>query len=132
MTYKEALIDAMEPIEDGDLKGNLAMPFPYFVINISIMFARLAHLFMRTNLEMKEPSAVDLIEAMEGGSIRMLFDLSGVLHVQIWGFISWLMNQEKPDDKITDDEDVMWYDYDALTEKWSEYAKYERERINNE
>ena len=107
MTYREALCKA--------IVSEKGMAFPYFVLSVSILHAKVSKLSMDRYLE--EHSADTLIRLMTGDGNTIL-PLGSAIDIAIWGFLEWLMAEPAKDMP----DGIMWYEGPAVSLKYEEYA----------
>lgn len=101
MTYKEALINSLDKVEDENIEM-LPICFPHFILSIGAIMA--------TQIAIRNAGISGASLAHKLDPLQMDFD-SIAIGLNTHGFISWLLEQPIPE---SDDGEIIWYDVTEL------------------
>ena len=146
MTYQEELKHMIE-YPEVRLDNGSTMPAlvpGWFMMGISALLAFVAREILREpsadvttddgqKLEsadaIEEPSALDVIDLLAGGSGWLRFIQLSNSFRDFW---FWLLQQEAEDYEDEENDQISWYDARALFQQWNRFAMESQEGENHE
>lgn len=119
MTYREALRNSLERIEDINM---IPLSLPHYVMSMAAILNVVTANILKETKSDDEKLKTSIKDV---NNVYTLNDLLNSIRVgnQLQDFTQWLLDQD-----IKECEDDVWYGVSMLGDKWNEFAKSKGER----